>query len=128
MLSALAALHGGAGIETAVLMADNYPYLGPLIDPDRSRCLCDVGADGLQAATAVDADGRPSYWIVDTGLLGQDGVDHGVIPRHEQPGPLPGHIRRRLLRCGHPTTKTGRPCRLSVDELGGACVFHRRRR
>jgi hypothetical protein len=96
-----------------------------IIDPNRTVCLCEAGAPGYQAAVAVDDTGGETYWIADTSLLGRDDVDHGVIPRHEQLGPLPGGWRDRLLRCGQPTAKTGRPCRLAVDELGGACVFHR---
>jgi hypothetical protein len=68
----------------------------PLIDPNRSMCLCDQGGHGLAAVTAVDADGNETYWIADTELLGHDNVDHGVIPRHEQLGELPRHVRVRL--------------------------------
>jgi hypothetical protein len=98
----------------------------PIIDPARSACLCDVGAPGYQAVLAVDADGNTSLWIADTDLLGRDDVDHGAIPRHEQLGELPPHVRARLWRCGHPT-ETGQPCQLTVDELGGACALHRDR-
>lgn len=101
-----------------------------LFDWERSACLCNVGAPGHSVAVAVTDDGRDTLWIVDDAEL------HAEHPRcgngeqpHEQIGPLPERWRERVawsaaFRCGQPT-KSGRPCRLPVDQAGGSCSFHR---
>ena len=55
--------------------------MSAIIDPDRSACLCDVGAPGYLAAVAVGPDGTERFDIA----------------------------ARITHRCGRPT-RTGRPC------------------
>lgn len=101
-----------------------------LFDWERSACLCDVGAPGHSVAVAVTDDGRDTLWIVDDAELHAEHprCGNGAQP-HEQIGPLPERWRERVawsaaFRCGRPT-KSGRPCRLPVDQAGGSCSFHR---
>lgn len=101
-----------------------------LVDWSRSACLCDVGSVGHSVAVAVASDGSDTLWIIDEAELHAEHPRHGDARHpHEQLGPLPQRWRERVawaapFRCGRPT-KSGRPCRLPVDQAGVACSFHR---
>lgn len=90
----------------------------------RETCLDDVSDDDLHVAEVVNPDGSMAFWV-----LGFEGEPQGLtgIPSHEQLGPLPMPIVRRLAslpeagRCNAPT-KAGRPCRKSA----AGCPFHLR--
>lgn len=102
----------------------------PLIDWQRSACLCDVGAPGHSLAVAVTDDGRDTLWMIDDAELHAEHPRHGGNSQpHEQVGPLPERWRERVawsaaFRCGLPT-KSGRPCKLPVARPGDRCLFHR---
>jgi hypothetical protein len=117
-----------------------------LVDWARSACLCDVGASGQSVAVAVTDDGSDALWIVDDAELHAEHPRHGNGDQaHEQLGPLPAWFRARIAQigapgaaywrevdgrwlpvylCGRPTKKK-RPCRIPVDQAGGACEWHR---
>lgn len=90
----------------------------------RETCLDDVSsADDIHVAEVVNPDGSMAFWV-----LGFEGEPQGLtaIPDHEQVGPLPWRVVRRLAslpeagRCNAPT-KAGTPCRKSAT----GCPFHR---
>lgn len=101
------------------------------MDPVRSCCLCDVGADGFIAATAVGADGTEHLVLAARDSLGDETVVYNPdCPdvAHEGLGRLPRHIRERIcgedyLRCGRPRWD-GQPCRQRVKEPGQSCSVH----
>lgn len=105
-------------------------HVGSLIDWARSARLGDVGAAGYAAAVCVTTSGEDVLWLVSKVDWFSDHPRHGDASQpHEQLGPLPRRWRERVawaapFRCGRPT-KSGRPCRLPVDQAGGACSFHR---
>jgi hypothetical protein len=96
------------------------------------RPLVDVGAGVLclpghwHAVEAVNPDGDRSFWLMDPNP--QD--DHELpiaIPAHEDIGPLPLDVRRRIspvARCGQPT-RSGAPCQAAVAHPGATCTRHR---
>lgn len=104
-----------------------------LVDHSRTRCLCDVGAPGYWAVTAVAADGTEHLVIAELDSLGDDDVRYDPAcpaATHEKLGELPLEyvrrvtaVSRRTHLCGRPT-KHGRPCRLEVAHPGAACTFH----
>lgn len=89
----------------------------------RETCLDDVADDDIHVAEVVNPDGSMAFW-----LLGFEGEPQSLtrIPEHEQVGPLPWTVLRRLEalpevgRCNAPT-KAGTPCRKSAT----GCPFHR---
>jgi hypothetical protein len=103
------------------------------LDPNRSACLCDVGAPGYLAATCIDADGSEHLVVACDAAVGTPAgrwrAGGGDVP-HEQLGALPIEFVRRLTisrrthRCGRPT-QAGRPCRNRVPAEGDACDWHR---
>lgn len=107
-----------------------------LIDPDRTRCLCDVGAPDYLAATAVSADGSAHLLLAEVDFIGDENTRYDPTCRtvaHEQLGPLPLGVVQRITiaqrahrpLCGRPTAASGRPCRLPATQPGGTCHFHR---
>lgn len=102
---------------------------GPIVDPERSVCLCDVGAPGYILATTITTQGEVTLWLAVTELLGVSGsVTPGdTKPAHERLGPLPRPVRDAiwgdLLRCGHQTGR-GKPCRHRVSTPGEVCGTH----
>lgn len=110
---------------------DAVEHQGPLVDPNRTACLCDVGAPGYALTVAVDHNGNETLWIIDNGQLGVDGTDHGNPNQpHEKPGELPQTIRERIrgdrARCGRPRAD-GKPCRAPAPEPGRGCYWHQDR-
>ena len=106
-----------------------------LMDPDHTRCLCDVGAPDYLAATAVAADGSSHLLLARAEDIGVESATYDPTcstVAHEQLGPLPLEVVRRItatrrqarLFCGRPT-KSGRPCRIEVTRPGLACGLHR---
>lgn len=82
--------------------------------------------DGWGLGWAVQPDGALWPWLFDR--RARDVTDQGCgcacCAPHDQLGPLPAAFARRLAaRCGRPT-KSGRPCRVEVYQLGDACPFH----
>jgi hypothetical protein len=78
-----------------------------LVDPHRTRCLCDVGAPDYLAATTVSADGTVHLLLARADAIGDESVTYSPTcssVAHEQLGPLPPrwHSRAALapLRCG----------------------------
>jgi hypothetical protein len=70
-----------------------------LIDEVRTACLCDVGAPGYLAATAVDPDGQTRFVIADLRRIDDDTARYDRHCRdvpHEQLGPLPLEYVKRL--------------------------------
>ncbi|QQW36879.1 hypothetical protein [Mycobacterium marinum] len=103
---------------------------GAYVDHERTACLCGDGLPGFWAAVCVTATGDDVLWLVSLDELDAEHprCGNGDQP-HEQVGPLPERWRERVawsaaFRCGRPT-KSGRPCRLPVDQAGGSCSFHR---
>lgn len=101
---------------------------GPIADPDRWVCLCDVGAPDYAAAVTVDEYGTEQLWLVSMPQFNTH-CDHGnPNQEHERLGRLPGEWRERiwgeLARCGRPTAK-GRPCRHIANPPGEPCRMHR---
>lgn len=104
-----------------------------LIDPDRSTCLCNVGAPGYRAVVAVDAQCDEHLILADVDRINDDTtvVDTGcAAAEHDQSGPLPLDVLRRITiahrapRCGR-RTQAGKPCRIHVSRPGQACGLHR---
>jgi hypothetical protein len=102
--------------------------IGPLIDPDRTVCLCDVGDPDYIATVTVDIHGNDKYWLCHRDLLGDVADIGNSNPRHEQLGRLPQHVRDRIwgdrLKCGRPRGD-GLPCRQRVTVPGRSCPHHR---
>jgi hypothetical protein len=112
---------------------DNVSY----VDNDRSACLCGQGGGEYVACVLVAADGSHDLVLVDWELIGDGQHTYNrTTPEaiHEQAGPLPLDIVRRLAissrgrrtiqRCGRPT-KAGAPCRTPVARPGETCAWHR---
>jgi hypothetical protein len=104
-------------------------FVGPLVDPHRTVCLCDVGNRDYILTISVDADGNDKFWLCRKDLLGDQDADIGdPDPRHEQLGRLPQHVRDRIwgdrLKCGRPRGD-GLPCRQRVTVPGRSCWVHR---
>jgi hypothetical protein len=106
------------------------------IDPDHTSCLCDVGAPDYIAATAVRADGSAHLLLARADDLGDESSTYDPTcstVAHEQLGPLPLEVVRRItaagrrarLFCGRPTKTTGQPCRIEVTRPGEPCGLHR---
>jgi hypothetical protein len=109
-------------------MAPHDDDHGPIVDPQRSTCLCDAGAPDYVAAVCVTPDGEDVLWLVSKSELHAEHPRCGVAQqRHEQLGRLPQWIRERvwgeLLRCGRPRGN-GQPCRSRVLIPGRPCSFH----
>ena len=67
---------------------------GRLIDPDRTVCLCDVGAPDYLAAVTVDANGEDTFWLACKDLVERADADLGdENPPHEKLGRLPHTVR-----------------------------------
>jgi hypothetical protein len=104
-------------------------HTGPLIDHDRTACLCSDGLPGYWAAVCVTASGEDALWLVCVDELDTEHSRHGNGDQpHEQLGPMPATWRHRTalapLRCARPT-KVGRPCRTLVTDPGQPCPRHR---
>lgn len=84
--------------------------------------------DDLCAAVVVGPDGGTALWLLRRS--GDPGCAGSCCAPHEQPGPLPLAVTRRVqadARCGAPTRTTGQPCRHTVDRAGERCRQHRPR-
>src|ERR1700741_3871112 len=93
-----------------------------LIDEHHTRCLCDVGAPGYLAATAVSADGTTNLVLACVEDLNDENVRCDPtcsVVAHEQLGALPIEFLLRIMasrpvhRCGR-RTLAGHPCRIPV--------------
>jgi len=70
---------------------------GSVIDPERSACLCDVGAPDYVAAVCVTPDGDDVLWLVSKSDLDtEDPVYGDANQRHEKLGRLPQVVRERI--------------------------------
>lgn len=90
-----------------------------IVDRHRSADLDDVGGCGLTLAVIVDDTGAEHLGVVARRIFGNRRRFSPGSPSHEMAGPLPLHflkrvaIAQRTRRCGR-TTKSGRPCRITV--------------
>ena len=122
-------------MERGLKVCGNCGHRGPIVDTERSACLCSAGGGPYVAATLITPDGRQDLVLVDWDKLGNPDYTYNAdVPHatHEQPGPLPGYWTRRVAavhrtphRCGRPTKTTGAPCQTPVARAGGACSWHR---
>jgi hypothetical protein len=139
-------------MERGLKVCGNCEHRGPIVDTERSACLCSAGGGPYVAATLITPDGRQDLVLVDWDKLGNPDYTYNAdVPHatHAQPGPLPGYWTRRVAavqewhnivheagrmlaaehrtphRCGRPTKTTGAPCQTPVARPGGACSWHR---
>lgn len=99
-----------------------------LLDETRSVHLCDQGACGYVAATALSSDGDEHFVLARCDGLDDPEAAYDYRCRdvaHEQIGRLPRNVRDRIwdLRCGRPT-RSGHPCQRRVAEPGQSCGMH----
>lgn len=103
------------------------------LDSDRTVGLCDVGNPDYLAAVVIGADGAQHLILAQRSTIGDESVRYDptcATIAHEQPGPLPLEVVRRLAisgrthRCGR-ATRSGAPCRVPVTRRGDACGWHR---
>jgi hypothetical protein len=100
-----------------------------LIDEQSAACLCDVGAPGYVAVSAVDGSGIESLWLIQWDTINDHDTEFGNPDQpHEQVGRLPLKTRIAVwgdaLCCGRPTGR-GKPCRREVTKPGDPCHQHR---
>lgn len=104
-----------------------------LIDPQRSVCLCNEGAEGHRISVALNAAGDEHFVVILDAAVNDVSVRYDAActaVAHEQLGPLPPLWKSRTwlspLRCGRPTKTTGAGCRNIVATPGSACRRHQK--
>ena len=99
-------------------------------DPDTTVCLCDAGLVGWEAVEVITPDGGRHLLLANPDAINDCYRSTADVAPHEETGPLPASVRRRLAavqpRCGRPTRRGSR-CRAPVTRPGGACSWHRTR-